>query len=304
MRGTTMDIKNTLRLIILSALWGGSFIFMRVLSPLLGPLLTACMRTLIAGIFLIVLFRITGYKIYWKRDYKQLVIIGIINSSIPFYMYAYAALHIPASLSSIMNSMAPMFGAILSAIFLIEPLSIKKSVGLLLGTAGVVIVSSLNVAGMGIDYYLSIGACLVAALYYGIGSIYIKLKASHIEPKAIAAGSQLFAGLALLPFTFLNPVSIRLDFKLVITVILFAVICSALAYLLYYELIKNVGPTKALTVTFLIPVFAILWGYLLLNEPITSTTIIGGLVILVGTYLVTSSKLVKNNTPIPNQETN
>ncbi len=299
-----MDIKNTLRLIILSALWGGSFIFMRVLSPLLGPLLTACMRTLIAGIFLIVLFRITGYKIYWKRDYKQLVIIGIINSSIPFYMYAYAALHIPASLSSIMNSMAPMFGAILSAIFLIEPLSIKKSVGLLLGTAGVVIVSSLNVAGMGIDYYLSIGACLVAALYYGIGSIYIKLKASHIEPKAIAAGSQLFAGLALLPFTFLNPVSIRLDFKLVITVILFAVICSALAYLLYYELIKNVGPTKALTVTFLIPVFAILWGYLLLNEPITSTTIIGGLVILVGTYLVTSSKLVKNNTPIPNQETN
>ena len=150
-----MDIKNTLRLIILSALWGGSFIFMRVLSPQLGPILTACMRTLIAGIFLIVLFRISGYKIYWKRDYKQLVIIGIINSSIPFYMYAYAALHIPASLSSIMNSMSPMFGAILSAIFLIEPLSIKKSVGLLLGTAGVAIVSSLNVAGVGMEYYLA-----------------------------------------------------------------------------------------------------------------------------------------------------
>lgn len=294
-RSTFMTIKNTLKLILLSAIWGGSFIFMRIISPVLGPVLTASMRTLIAGLFLIVIFKFTRYKIYWKRDYKQFIIIGIINSSIPFYMYAYAALHIPASLSAIMNSMSPMFGAIFSAIFLIEPLTIKKSTGLILGTIGVAIVTSLNVAGVGISYYLSLGACIVAAICYGIGSIYIKLKASHIEPKAIAAGSQFFAGLALLPFIIFDPISINLDFKLVVTVILFAVICSALAYLIYYDLILNIGPTKALTVTFLIPIFGIIWGYLLLHEPIKLSTIIGGLVILLGTFLVTSSKATKPN---------
>lgn len=287
-----MDAKNTLRLIILSAIWGGSFIFMRVISPVLGPILTASMRTLIAGLFLIIIFKFTGYKIHWKRDYKQLIIIGIVNSSIPFFMYSYAALHIPASLSSILNSMSPMFGAILSAIFLIEPLSVKKSIGLILGSIGVGIISTLSVTGAGLNYYLSLGACIIAAICYGISSIYIKLRASHIEPKAIAAGSQLFAGLALLPFVFLSPVSFHLDFKLAITVILFAIISSAIAYLLYYELIKNVGPTKALTVTFLVPVFAILWGYILLREPITLSTIVGGIVILLGTYLVMSSKKV------------
>lgn len=285
-----MDIKNAIRLILLSAIWGGSFIFMRIIAPVLGPILTASMRTLIAGIFLVIIFKFTNYKIHWKRDYKHLIIIGVVNSSIPFFMYSYAALHIPASLSSIMNSMAPMFGAILSAVFLIEPLSIRKSIGLICGSIGVAIVSSLSVSAGGFYYYISIGACLIAAFCYGISSIYIKLKASHIEAKAIAAGSQVFAGLALLPFAFLNPVSITLSFKLVVTVILFAIICSALAYLLYYELIKNVGPTKALTVTFLIPVFGIVWGYMLLGEAISLSTLVGGSVILIGTYLVTSSK--------------
>ncbi len=299
-----MDRKNTIRLILLSAIWGGSFIFMRVISPVLGPVLTASMRTLIAGIFLVIIFKITNYKIHWKRDYRQLIVIGIVNSSIPFFMFAFAALHIPASLSSIMNSMTPMFGAILSAIFLIEPLSVRKSIGLILGTIGVGIVSSLSVSAGGLEYYLSIGACLTAAICYGISSIYIKLKASHIEPKAIAAGSQVFAGLALLPFAFLNPVSFVLDFKIVFTVVLFAIICSALAYLLFYELIKDVGPTKALTVTFLIPVFGIIWGYILLGEPVSLSTILGGTVILVGTYLVTSSKSTKNKTLAKNSVSN
>ena len=285
-----MNTKNTVKLILLSSIWGGSFIFMRILAPILGPILTASMRTLIAGIFLVIVFKITKDKIYWKRDFKELFVIGVVNSSIPFFMFSFAALHIPASLSSIINSMTPMFGAILSAIFLIEPLSIKKSIGLILGSIGVGIVSSLNIAGAGTNYYLSIGACLVAALCYGISSIYIKLKANHIEPKAIAAGSQVFAGLALLPFALMNPVSFELTAKLTFTVISFAVICSAVAYLIFYDLIAQVGPTKALTVTFLVPIFGIVWGSFFLKEAIVLSTVIGGVVILIGTYLVTSSK--------------
>ena len=288
-----MDIKNTIRLIALSAIWGGSFIFMRVIAPVIGPVLTASMRSLIAGVFLIIIFRLTNYKIHWKRDLKPLILIGVVNSSIPFFMYAYAALHIPASLSAIMNSMAPMFGAVFSAMFLIERLTLRKITGLILGTLGVAIVSSFNVAGDGLTYYYSIGACIIATICYGASSVYIKLKASHIEPKAIAAGSQLFAGLALIPLAVINPVQFDLDFKLVTMLILFAVICNALAYLLYYKLLAEVGPTKALTVTFIIPVFGIVWGYTLLGEAITLSTVIGGAIIVLGTYLVTSAKVNK-----------
>lgn len=284
-----MSSKNILKLIILSAIWGGSFIFMRMISPRLGPILTASMRTLLAGICLLILFKVTHYKINWKRDYKQFLVIGVVNSSIPFYMFAYAALHIPASLSAIMNSMSPMFGAILSAVFLLEPLSIRKSIGLILGSLGVGIISSLSVTGAGHEYYLAIGACLLAALCYGISSIYIKLRASHIEAKSIAAGSQLFAGLALLPFAFIKPYPVVLDVEIIAYVLLFAIFCNAIAYLLYYDLIKHVGPTKALTVTFLVPIFSILWGYTLLNEGISTSTVIGGLIILCGTYLVVTT---------------
>lgn len=285
-----MDRRNIFRLILLSAIWGGSFIFMRILAPILGPVLTASLRTLIAGLFLIIIFRIQDYTIHWKRDYKELLIIGIINSAIPFYLFSYAALHIPASLSNVLNSTTPMVGALLAATLSIEALSMRKGIGLISGIFGVAVITTLTVDGVGLSFYLSVGACLLAATCYSINSIYVKLKASHIEPKAIAAGSQLFAGLALLPFTMFNPVTVHITWNLVITIISFAVICSALAYLLFFELLKNVGPTKALTVTFLVPIFGITWAALLLKEPITIFTLIGGSIILFGTYLVTSTK--------------
>ncbi len=285
-----MDIKKYIKTYTPISYMGGSFIFMRVISPELGPILTASMRTLIAGVFLLIVFRFIGYRIQWKRDFIHLLVIGVVNSSVPFFMYAYAALHIDASLSSILNSLSPMFGAIFSALFLIEPLNIRKGSGLILGgTIGVAIVTSVNVSGMGTEYFLSIGACIVAALCYGLSSVYIKLRASHIKPKAIAAGSQLLAGLALLALAFLYPVSITVTPNLVATVVIFAVICSAIAYLLYYDLINSIGPTKALTVTYLIPITAILWGGLiLLGESISFKTVLGGFIILLGTYLIHS----------------
>lgn len=285
-----MDLKNTIRLIALSAIWGGSFIFMRMIAPVLGPILTASMRTFIAGIFLILIFKATHYKIQWKRDWKVFLTVGVVNSSIPFFMFAYAAQYIPASLSAIINSMTPMFGAVFSALFLIETMNFKKIAGLLLGVIGVSMVSSLTVINGETEVILSILACLCATLCYGISGVIIKLRAAHIESKAMTAGSQLFAGLALLPLSLKYPVQGTIDGKMVVLILLFAVICNAFAYLLFYKLIHEVGPTKALTVTFVIPVFGIVWGYLLLGESISAMTLIGGSVILLGTYLVTTSQ--------------
>jgi len=281
-----MGTRNAVKLIVLSMIWGGSFIFMRILSPVLGPVLTASMRTLLAGVFLLIVFRITKYKMFWQRDFKHFLIIGIVNSSIPFYLYAYAALHIDASLSSILNSLSPMFGAVFSAVFLIEKLNLRKGIGLILGTIGVGVITSINLMGGGIQYTLSLGACITAAMCYGLSGIYIKLKASHIEAKAIAAGSQLLAGIALLPFVYFSPPMGHITIDIIGMTIVFAIICSAVAYLLYYDLMTSAGPTRALTVTYLIPISAVIWGVILLNEKITLQVLLGGSIILLGTYLI------------------
>lgn len=279
---------NIIQLLLLSAIWGSSFIFMRVIVPILGPILTASMRTLIAGVFLVTVYLMTGYKIHWRRDFKDFIIIGILNSAIPFSLFAYAALYMPASLSSVLNATTPMVGAILATLFAIELLTPRKIIGLILGTCGVALVSSLSISGEGISFYLSILACLIAASCYSINAIYVKLKASHIEAKAIAAGSQLFSGLLLLPFSLFKPVYFTLNFKITIIVILFSIICSAIAYLLYFSLMHNVGPTKTLTVTFLVPIFGTAWAAIVLRESISFSTIIGGSIILLGVYFITS----------------
>lgn len=287
-----MTLRQAALLILLSAIWGGSFIFMRVLAPIFGPVMTASFRTLIASLFLISVFWMTKYKIYWKRDCRIFIIVGIVNSAIPFFMYAYAALFIPASLSVIINSFAPMFGAVFSALFLIERMTLQKIAGLLLGTLGVTVISTLSTAGSGKEAVLAIGACVIATICYGISGVYIKLKATHIEPKAMAAGSQLFAGLFLMPFAVFYPIAPAVTAYDILVLVVFAVVCSALAYLIYYGLMREVGPVKTLMVTYIMPVFGVLWGSLLLGEEITPAILLGGSIILIGTFLVSSTRRV------------
>lgn len=277
---------NILLLVVLSAIWGGSFIFMRILSPVFGASGTACLRLLIAAMFLLIYFAITGYKINWKRDWKFLLVIGVINSSIPFFSYAYAALYIPAGLSVIVNTMSPMFGALFAAIILKERLTLEKAIGLALGAFGVFLVTGSKAVSPNLQSYLAIGACLLATFCYGLSGVLIKKYGQKIESKAMAGGSQLFAGLALLPFLISTGTSQPVNVSITIILIIFGVLCSAIAYLIYYYLMKEMGPTKALTVTFLMPLFGIFWGWLILKEPLYPSMLLGAVVILCGTYLV------------------
>ncbi len=285
-----MKIRNIALLILLSAIWGGSFIFMRLLSPVFGAAGTACLRALIAGVFMISFYKLTKYKIEWKRDWKLLLLIGIINSAIPFFCYSFAALYLPASLSVIINSMSPMFGAIFAAIILKERLTIEKVFGLVLGTTGVAIITGSKSVESGVFVYLSIGACLLATVCYGLSGAIIKKYAQKIESKAMAGGSQLFAGLALLPFLLINGTTSAISVNVALLAIAFAVLCSALAYLIYYHLMKEIGPIKTLTVTFIMPVFGIFWGWLILDEKMFPQMLVGGVIILAGTFLVVRPK--------------
>jgi drug/metabolite transporter (DMT)-like permease len=169
-----MKYSNYILMITLSAIWGGSFIFMRVLAPVFGAVGTAALRLLIAGVFLMMVFKVSNYKILWKRDWKILFIIGVINSAIPFSSFAFAALYIPASISVVINSMTPMFGSLFAALILGEKLTMQKGMGLVLGTTGVIIISGSKALPVTMEAYLAIAACVLATICYGLAGALIK----------------------------------------------------------------------------------------------------------------------------------
>ena len=281
-----MGSADIFRLIMLAAIWGGSFIFMRILAPVLGPVVTADLRILIAGLTLIVYFKIIKFDLQWRLNWRHYLIIGVINSGIPFLLYSFAALHIPASYSVILNSTSPLFGAIFSALWLSDRLTLKKIFGLVLGAIGVAFVSKVGPATTGAFFGLSILACLTAAVCYALAGIYIKRFVKTAKPMGIAGASQLMAGIVLLPFIFFSPIRGEITGFIVLNVLGLALLCSAIAYLIYYKLLADVGLTKALTVTFLMPAFGVLWGMLFLSEKITMPIVMGCALIVAGTVMV------------------
>lgn len=281
-----MTTQDALRLIALAAIWGGSFIFMRVLAPVLGPIVTADLRVLLAGMALILYFWVIGVDLDWRRHWRHYLVMGGVGSALPFVLFSFAALHIPASCSVIFNSTSPLFGAVFSALWLRDPLTWRKGLGLFLGAAGVAIVSRVSTTPLNTLFYLSLCACLGSALCYGLAGVYMKRFAPTVNPRAMAGGSQTMAGLLLLPLWPLSPVPGVVTLPVVWNILALALLCSGVAYLLYYRLIADVGPTKALTVTFLMPVFGMLWGALFLGEVITLEMMSGAALIIGGTHFV------------------
>jgi drug/metabolite transporter (DMT)-like permease len=282
-----MATVDVLLLVALSAIWGSSFIFIRYLAPIIGPLATADARMLFAGVALVLFFLLTRFKPEWRKNGRHFLVIGLLNSAVPFVLYSVAALVLPAAMEAIFNSMSPMFGAIFAALWMDERLTPRKVAGLLLGVAGVVVMSSLGGLSLDVKTVLAVAACVLAPMCYGLAGVYIRTRASHVRPMAVAGGSQLLGGFALLPFVAIAPPPLAvIDARVALIVVVFALLCSAVAYIMYYKLIADIGPTKALTVTFLIPVFAMVWGLLFLNETITWSMILGAVIILVGTFLV------------------
>jgi drug/metabolite transporter (DMT)-like permease len=278
---------DALLLAALSAIWGGSFIFMRYLAPLIGPVATADARMLIAGVTLAAAFAVARFDVGWRRNARHFLVLGVLNSAVPFLLYSLAALVLPASLEAIFNALAPMFGAVFGAVWLGERLTARKGAGLVLGVVGVAATSGLSGVALDIRTGLAMAGCLLAPACYGLAGVYVKKRAAGASSLAIAGGSQLFGGLALLPFLIVAPPGpAPLDLRIALVVVAFALLCSALAYVIYFRLMKTVGPTRALTVTFLVPVFAMAWEWLFLGEAVTLGMAAGAAVILAGTWLV------------------
>lgn len=276
-----MRRADAVRLVALAAIWGASFLFMRVAAPALGPLATADLRMLTAGGALAAWFSFTRFDPQWHRWWRYYLLIGSLTSAAPFLLWAYAALELSAGLLAVINATSPMWGAVLSALVLKDRLTARRSAGLLLGVAGVAVVCGPQAA----SGWSGMAAALAAAFCYGLAGVVMRRWSRDATARGMAVGTQVMGGLLFLPLLALAPPP-ALSAPALASVLALGIVCTGIAYLLYFRLIADLGPTSALTVTYLIPPFGVLWGALFLGEPLTAGTLIGAVIVIFGTVLV------------------
>ncbi|WP_176679161.1 MULTISPECIES: DMT family transporter [Vibrio] len=285
-----------LKLIMLAAIWGGSFLFMRIAANPLGPAVLIEARVLCAAITLLLVSFYLKRKLSFNVHAKHFFILGLFNTALPFLFFAYAAQTLNASTLAILNSTAPIWAAIIGAIWTKTALESKVLLGLGIGVTGVCVLVGWDAMNIGQEAIIPIFAAVMAAFSYGIASNYTKT-APKVEAFNNAHGSMWAAVLIVLPFVFFIPMREAPDLTITTSVILLGAVCTGLAYLLYFNLINELGAPSALSVTFLIPVFGILWGNLFLDEAIGINTVVGSILVITGTMLVTGlspAQMIKN----------
>jgi drug/metabolite transporter (DMT)-like permease len=288
-------LQEGIIIVLLAAIWGSSFIFMRILAPSLPAIVVSSLRILIAGLFIYVVFSVRKKSVNIKRNYAYYFYAGMLNSGIPFTLYAFAAKHIPAGYSVILNSLTPIFTAILAYFFLNEKLNKYKILGIILGFIGVYILMypKISIQSNQFNIYAIYGilACIGATFCYALGSIFTKKYLEKDASEDLAAYTQILASFALLPFWLFNQPfqhieKFFIDYKLALSLLALSILCSSLAYIMYFNLIKSSGAVKAVSVTFIIPVFGILWSYIFLHEKLPQTAYISVCFILLSVFLI------------------
>lgn len=278
--------SSYLRLFLLSAIWGSSYIWMRVAGPVLNPVPTVFLRVAIGAVVLGALTRAQGVRIDWRTDWRRLSIVGVVNSAVPFALICWAETHITASLAAVVNAASPVFALLAGALMLGEKVTLAKATGMAVAMAGV----SLAV-GASPETLRSVGpwplvACVVSAACYAAAATYTKWRSVTVAPIATAYGSQVTASLALLPLAVVSKPVAPVSTDIWIAVVLLGVMCSGVAYALYFRLIADLGASRALTVTFLGPIFGTIWGTAFLHEAFPALAWLGCGMVLAGTMLV------------------
>jgi len=276
--------------ILLAALWGASFLFMRMGASEFGPLPMVGLRVALAAVFLWPIMVRQGHWPALRQHWKPIFFAGIINSAIPFALFAWAVLHIATGLTSILNATVPLFGALVAWMWLGDRINRLRWAGLALGFAGVALLAWRAPSGTGFksdSAMWAIGACLLASAFYGLSASFARRYLTGLPPLATATGSQIGAALGLsLPTVWLWPAQMP-GLRAWGAIAAIAVLCTGIAYIIYFRLIASAGPSRALAVTFITPVFAVLYGTVFLGERITPWMVVCALVIVCGTLLST-----------------
>ncbi|WP_054942394.1 DMT family transporter [Paenibacillus ihuae] len=293
-----MSRKDFTVLLLLAFAWGASFLFMRIASPELGPVFTTELRVTLAAAALLLYARITRKKLGMGRHWKQFLLLGALNAALPFTLICMAELELNATLAAILNATTPMFTALAAWGTLGEKPGISKSIGLIIGLVGVAVLVGWSPVPLEGRVLLSVFFSLGAALSYGFGGLYAARVGRGLAPLTLAAGQQLGAAIVLLPLAVIFAPRHLPSAGAVYSVLGLSIICTAVAYLLYFYLIQSVGAVKTVSVTFLVPVFGLMWGVLFLNEPVYANTVAGLVIILLSVMLVNRKSRAKGSTGV------
>lgn len=284
--------KNwVLDFVLLAAIWGSSFLFTRISVVEFGVLPTAAVRVAIAAAFLLPLVLLRGLGPTLVKNWRHVFLIGMFNSGIPFACFAFALLSITTGLSAILNATVPMFGALVAWVWLKDRPTHSRLLGLVVGFAGVAMLAwdkaTFKPDASGLAPGWAVLACLLACICYALSASYTKRYLTGLPPLVTAAGSQIGATVGLaLPAWWLWPARIP-GSSAWLALVAVGVLCTGVAYILYFRLIENAGPARALAVTFVIPVFAVFYGALFLSEAVTLWMLLCAVVIVCGTALST-----------------
>ena len=281
-----MNFASFVRLLTLAAIWGGSFIFTRIGAPVLGPVILIECRVGLAALFLMIVAIFLHKSLKAQQHWRHYLMLGIFNGAVPFLLFGFAAQTLTASALCILNATSPIWGAVIGAAWYRHPLNGRTVLGLVLGVSGVGLVVGFDHLTDQLGAGIAIAAALLAAFSYGIATNYAKA-AKSVDSFSNAHGSMWAASLVIVPAVPFASVSTSPSLGVMLAVVALGVVCTGIAFLLYFRLIKDIGGTSALTVTFLIPIFGILFGNLFLGEVITLGMIAGSFIVIVGTALVT-----------------
>lgn len=277
------------RLVLLGVIWGGAHTLTRYAVPAFGPVWLVEIRIVMAALMLAAVAWFTARPLDLRTQWRQILVLGAFNTALPFFLLTYAATSLDASVLSVLNASAPVFGAIIGAVWLRTRLDAGAYLGLALGIAGVVVLVSGGLTALRGDALLPVAAALCTSFLYGFSSNYARRHAATLDHFNSAHGSLWVAFVLVLPATpgYLPPGTV--DAGVVAAAVALGIVCTGIAYLLYFRLIGDEGPTYALSVAYLIPVFGVLWGVALLGEPITPALVGGGVLILAGVALATGT---------------
>lgn len=282
-----MNIAQLAALLALSAIWGASYIFIRVAVEPFGPVLLMFSRVALSAVILLGYARLRGLRLDLRRHWLKFLVLGFLGSALPFVLIAWAQLTVTASMAAILMSTTPLFTALVAAVGLGERLTVSKLLGAMLGIIGVTVTVGGSALSLDAGVIAASAALLLATLCYALGGVFAKRYLTGLSHLSLSSGQLLSAAFLLAPVSLADLPLATPPPDAALALLALAILCTAFAYQLYYYLIISAGPTKALTVTLLIPVFGVLMGGVLLQEPISSGMLIGLVIVLFSVGLVT-----------------
>ncbi len=281
-----MTPRQVASLVVLAAIWGSSFLFIRIAVDELGPAALTEARVLLAAVPVAAFVLVRGGRLALRERWRDFLVLGTFAAALPFGLIALAELELPASLASILNATPPIWSAVIAALLFGERFTPRLAAGLGLALGGVALVVGLAPVDVDIPFVLAALAMLVSGVLYGAMALFSARRMKGVAPLRLVVGQHAAAAVVLLPAVALVPVREAPEVGEWGAVLALGLICTALAFVLYFRLIAEVGATRTLTVTFLVPVFGVLWGAVFLGEELRPAQGLGALVLLAGVWLV------------------